>query len=352
MQDLQPVIAAYPDRLRPSELEDLNAAGGFSGARFWRLRTAAGPLCLRRWPAEHPTPARLDTIHAVLQHVSRAGVDTIPVPLLSRLGSSYVRHGGFLWELAPWMPGQADYQQAPSRIRLAAALEALAQFHRAAASFAGNHGIAEVAPGIQQRRRLLDDLQRDGLHQIRLAIDVQPDMETTLAAKRIVNLFPGVADQIGTQLATANRLAVPTQPCIRDIWHDHVLFTGERVSGLIDFGAMKNDSVAADLSRLLGSLAGDDLRDWRHGLEAYQRVRTLSQHELQLIGTLDSSTILLSGMNWLRWIYLENRRFDDPARVAIRLMGIAARLESLVSRSGRSVLDSADTNSSSSRIMP
>ncbi len=77
-------------------------------------------------------------------------------------------------------------------------------------------------------------------------------------------------------------------------------------------------------------------------MEAYQRVCRLSQQEFQLIGTLDSSTILLSGMNWLRWMYVENREFDDIAKITLRLRDIAARLESLVSRSGRSVLDWAD----------
>lgn len=348
MQNLQPVIAAYSNRLQPSQLEDLAAAGGFSGARFWRLQTAVGTLCLRRWPAEHPTPAQLATIHAVLQHVHVAGVETIPVPIPSRDGTSYVQHTGFLWELTPWMPGRADYQQAPSRNRLAAALEALGQFHRAAASFAGNCGSPVVAPGVQQRRKLLDSLLRGDLQQIQAAINMQPNGEMKSTAQRILTLFPLVAGQISSQLATADRLAVPTQPCIRDIWHDHVLFTGEQVTGLVDFGAMKNDSVAADLSRLLGSLAGDEVKDWECGLEAYQRICRLSQQELQLIGTLDSSTILLSGMNWLRWIYLENRRFDDMTRVVVRLRGIAVRLESLVSRSGRSILDLADANASSS----
>ena len=272
MQDLQSVVSAYATPLRPRELEDLAGAGGFSGARFWRWQTRMGTLCLRRWPAEHPTPARLETIHAVLQHVSRAGVETIPVPLLSRDGSSYVQQSGFLWELAPWMPGQADYWRAPSRIRLAAALEALGQFHRAAASCADNCDSPEVAPGLQQRRKLLDDLLRGGLHQIRSVIDAQPETNMTPTAKRILALFPRVANQIDSQLEAADQLAVSTQPCIRDIWHDHVLFTGDRVTGLIDFGAMKNDSVAADLSRLLGSLAGDDVGGWECGLAAYQRI--------------------------------------------------------------------------------
>ena len=352
MQDPQRVIAAYSDWLRPSQTEDLAGAGGFSGARFWRLRTAAGTLCLRRWPAEHPAPAQLATIHAVLRHVRDAGIQTIPVPMSTRSGASYVEQSGFLWELTPWMPGQADYWRAPSRNKLIAALEALGHFHRAAASFAGNYAIATVAPAVQPRRELLDDLLRDGLQQMRLTLDAQPDTEMTQIAKQIVALVPHIAGQIGSQLAVASQLVVPIQPCIRDIWHDHVLFTDDRVSGLIDFGAMKNDSVAADLSRLLGSLAGDNVGDWACGIAAYQRICQLSPQEFQLIGILDSSTILLSGLNWLRWIYLENRTFDDKASVVNRLRRITGRLERLVARSGRSILDSDDTNASPPRIMP
>jgi homoserine kinase type II len=353
MQDVQRVLAAYADRLWPSELEDLAGAGGFSGARFWRLKTAAGTLCLRRWPAEHPSSSRLAMIHAVLQHVAEVGVHTIPVPFPTcDSGASFVEHAGFLWELTPWMPGRADYHQAPSRNRLAAALEALGQFHQAAADFSGNRPALTVAPAIQPRRKLLNDLLRDGLRQLQSVLDTQPKSEILEIAKRITALFPCVAGQIERQLSVAEQLSVPTQPCIRDIWHDHVLFTDDRVTGLIDFGALKLDSVSTDLSRLLGSLAGDDPEEWACGIAAYQRTCRLAAEEFRLIGVLDSSTILLSGMNWLRWIYLENRTFEDLADVTVRLRGIAARLERLVSRAGQSVLDLADTKAPPPLIMP
>src|SRR5262249_54862628 len=51
---------------------------------------------------------------------------------------------------------------------------------------------------------------------------------------------------------------VETQPCLCDIWHDHVLFSDETVTGVIDFGGVKLDHVTVDLARLLGSLIGDD----------------------------------------------------------------------------------------------
>jgi hypothetical protein len=101
---------------------------------------------------------------------------------------------------------------------------------------------------------------------------------------------------------------------------------------------MRDDSVAVDLSRLLGSLVGDDDQGWLHGLQVYQQIRPLSRAEYELIGTLDSSTILLSGMNWLRWIYVDRRLFDDKYQVSSRLNQIAARLSKLVARNGNSII--------------
>ena len=45
---------------------------------------------------------------------------------------------------------------------------------------------------------------------------------------------------------------VPFNLCIGDVWHDHILFEGDAVTGMIDFAAAKVDHVAADLARLLG----------------------------------------------------------------------------------------------------
>ena len=67
-----------------------------------------------------------------------------------------------------------------------------------------------------------------------------------------------------------------------DLWHDHILFTGNAVTGLIDFGSVKEDHVAVDLARLLGSMIGDDAAIWEVGLSAYQRIQPLSAEEAAL----------------------------------------------------------------------
>src|SRR5256885_2022920 len=36
-------------------------------------------------------------------------------------------------------------------------------------------------------------------------------------------------------------------PCLCDVWHDHVLFEGDAVSGIVDYGSVKIDHASADL---------------------------------------------------------------------------------------------------------
>ena len=82
------------------------------------------------------------------------------------------------------------------------------------------------------------------------------------AARSIVAGFQRSAKRMTLELRTAQRLRVPVQPCLRDVWHDHVLFVGDAVSGIVDPAAARTDTVAADISRLVGSLVGDDPRGW------------------------------------------------------------------------------------------
>lgn len=330
--EYQGVLASYPAECRPHKVEYLGTAGGFSGARFWRFTTPCGTLCLRRWPTEHPTVERLEFIQAVLWQVQQQGFGLVPLPIPAANRKGYVQHRGALWELTPWMPGKADFHQNPSPRRLAAALEALAGFHEAAAGFPLPVADVDVSPGIQQRVRQLAALAESELELINRSVSTSIWPEMVSRAQRLLALFPLAAGRVGTLLNEALQLKVPLSPCIRDIWHDHVLFTENQVSGLIDFGAMQAETVAADIARLLGSLVGDDPLGWEAGLAAYTNVRALTPHERTLITAFDQSTVLMSGLSWLRWVYVERRWFEYRDQILLRLDDIAARLEVLAER--------------------
>jgi homoserine kinase type II len=162
-----------------------------------------------------------------------------------------------------------------------------------------------------------------------LLVELQP------IARRAVEMFRLCTPYVEDQLVAATQVVVPLQPCIRDIWHEHVLFTGDQVSGIIDFGAMRTDCVATDVTRLLGSLVGDDAAGWKSGIEAYCEVRPLTSAESRLLSAFDQSAVLISPMNWLQWLYVDRRQFARRERVRERLAVTMRRLEHLSAQVNR-----------------
>jgi Ser/Thr protein kinase RdoA (MazF antagonist) len=157
-------------------------------------------------------------------------------------------------------------------------------------------------------------------------------LELRERGQRLLALFAVRAPSVQQQLSNALRQPVLQVLCLRDIWHDHVLFTGDRVTGLVDFGALRWETVAGDLARLLGSLVGDDRSAWQQGLAAYQEVRPLEPAEAALVEIFDASGVLLGGLQWIRWIAVEGRTFPNRQGVILRLDEILRRLEQPATR--------------------
>lgn len=323
--EIQRVLSRYWVTVT-AEIEALGNAGGFSGTRLWRLATSDGLLCLRRWPREHPSRERLAFIHAVLRYVRDRGLTVVPTPLPTRNGETCVPLAGHLWELSPWLPGEPSYRRSPSDEKLFAAMRCLAEFHRHTASF--DHEIG-IAPGLIERQERFQELSRGRLIEVQAACERPPWQDLARRAERVLSLYHQCAFRVSEHVARGTQCRVAIQPCIRDIWHDHVLFTGDEVTGIVDFGAMRKEHVAADISRLLGSLVGDDRQARANALDAYQSVRKLPDADAALIEVYDQSSLLLSGVNWLQWICLERREFSDRTQVMTRLDEIIARLEHL-----------------------
>lgn len=329
MNEIALILAHYPPDCRPSVVDFLANAGGLSGARIWRIVAPRGTLALRCWPIEHPTPERLQFIHAALRHAAARGVAFLPVPLTTTDGATFVNHAGHLWELTPWLPGAADYDQSPRPEKLCAAMTALAQFHAAVSSFAhpSAPGFAGglSAPAITARLTRLQELQSGDIDAISRSITatIWPDLAPL--ARQIVAELPRVVSIAVARLAPLANTPLPLQVCIRDVWHDHILFTNDTVTGLIDFGGLDVDTPATDIARLLGSLVGDDATGWKMGLATYRAVRPLSEVESQAVPALDTAGTILAACNWIRWVYIERRRFDEPTRVVERMKTLSTR---------------------------
>lgn len=327
---IERILRLYPEDCQAHQIEALRPADSFSGAALWRLSAPRGELCLRRWPPGYPEPEKLQFIQAVLWHVDQEGFHRVPLPLETAHHHGFVRHAGHLWELAPWLPGEADYRRRPSREKLHNAMVALATFHQAARSFPlAETGRPARSPGIGDRTLRLQALVGGRLAQLRRAIVHDQWPELASRATRLIGLAEATNRRILPALESASQLKVALQPCIRDVWHAHVLFVGPEVSGFVDFGSMRPENVAGDVARLLGSLAGDNQQDWEVGLSAYQEVRQLSSDELSLVTAFDRSTVLMGGLQWLEWFFLEGRQFDNRDAVLARVDEFVARLEHL-----------------------
>lgn len=345
--DLTSVLAAYPANCQPKGPVTPIFTGGFSGSMIWRLESDRGPLCLRRWPQEHPSSAALRRIHGVLFNVAQAGFTLIPLPIATRDNQSFLSHDEHLWELTPWLAGEPDISQPPgvvtSPVRIDAALIALAQFHRALAANPASHSkLSQNCPaiGLQKRLGRLAVLQAGGLDRLLAAIAQNRAVwpELALRSTSLLQLFNQSAEQVEKQMQLALRHKVPSRMCIRDIHRQHVLFNDDRVTGIIDFGAMNVDDVACDVARLLGSMAQDDRAAWQTGLSAFCRVHPLCDEEIQLVKVYDESSVLLSGINWLQWVFEDGRLFHDSRAVLARFDQIAERLRQLANRIGSIVV--------------
>lgn len=354
--ELASVLAEYELGGTPLRCQRMANASGFSGAVVWRIASSAGEYALRRNPAGQPPPPRRAWLHRFLRFVRGRGLDFIAAPLTTRHGATFVERGGHSWELSPWLPGAADYHRAPSRARLAAAMIALARFHQTAASFpgaalAGPAGIPTwtpsrltptappaigPSPGLADRLQLLERLAAGEAEEMRRVVAkalatagqggvVMSGQAGAAAAvlapraARFMELFDPVATAALEQLRQHAATPVPLQPCLRDVWHSHVLFTGDTVSGLIDYDAIRVDSVAGDLARLLGSFVEDDKSVWEFALAEYSRIRPLSVRETALMDVFDLSSIAISGTQWVRWLYLDRLEFPAVPAVAERL---------------------------------
>jgi Ser/Thr protein kinase RdoA (MazF antagonist) len=201
---------------------------------------------------------------------------------------------------------------------------ALAELH---ASWVQGPPQAGVCPAITRRLDRIRQwriLVRSGWQP---AFEAMPDDPVHPWAERAWKCVRSHVEQLPRRLAAWLDRPLPLQPCLCDVWHDHVLYEGDAVTALIDYGAVKPDHVAVDLARLLGSLVGDHDELRKAGLCAYARARPLSWEEEALVSDLDHSGLLVGLASWLEWLYRGKRPFEDRQAVAGRLAELVLRAE-------------------------
>jgi homoserine kinase type II len=286
--DAQAVLARYPDAVARLAWVRLGAAGGFSGATVWRGEFQGQPaLALKAWPTGYAA-TRLADIHAKMQAARSAGLDFVPAVVATRAGETVVEHAGRAWDVTAWRPGVADFHAAPGDAKLSAACAALAALHRA---WQPAVPCLAPCPAVTRRLAVFADFLRHG---------IATEAGASPLLRRAVELLPArVAEAVAALRPWAGR-PVAVLPCLCDVWHDHVLFDGDRVTGVIDYGALKPDHPATDLARLLGDLVGGDPVRVRFALAAYHAAGAPVQVDAELVHALDRAGVAGGVLHWAR----------------------------------------------------
>ena len=118
-------------------------------------------------------------------------------------------------------------------------MECLARFHLAAARFAATPAEApwfaiadqRPSPSLAERIAQLDAWTTSRRNFVRQALQRSPHSEFSGRGLQILQHFERLAPRLRMELAAACSRHCRLQPCIRDVWHDHLLFTGDLIHG-------------------------------------------------------------------------------------------------------------------------
>lgn len=338
----------------PCRLEALGA-GGHSGQPVWLVEPddeaggadgrAARRFVLKAFAAECPRH-RAAWIHAFVTALHAAGIDPVPAPLAAPGGATLVADDtGRLWEMCPWRPGAP--LEAPTAGQAAAALTLVARMHVAAAALGDRLGGRPPAGSIPAWERRAAALSRVAAHGFRGGGATSSWLAARVAERRreacgLLEAHGGraVCARLAAIRLPAGAARAPILPVFRDLWHAHVLFDGERVSGVIDPHAAGFDSPAADLARLLGSwrppapvVGGEGLgAAWAGALAAYEEVRVIPPLERTLVELLDVGGVIGGLDHWFGWVLEEGRCFADPPGAVARVDFLLEKLDSTLPR--------------------
>jgi homoserine kinase type II len=233
----------------------------------------------------------------------------VPVVVPTRFGDTVASVGSAAWDVTSWMPGD-PITSTPTTGQLEGAAAALASLHLVWSRLRREQA---PCPAVRRRLALLDDWERAPCPAAfdHLPADLADLLQTSKAA------LSGRLDDCRAALSEWRSVPVTVQPCLCDVHAEHILFTGSRVSGVIDYGAMQADSPAVDVARFLGDLAPSDSPLFAAGLQAYLGANPAAHISEPLVRMLADTTAVCGLANW--HLRLSNRPPPDADRVKCRL---------------------------------
>ncbi|MFV0445839.1 MAG: phosphotransferase [Planctomycetaceae bacterium] len=279
---------------------------GLSGARVWRVHHGVSGWALRQWSRGAVSIDRLGELHRWIGWLVDVGRLPLAKPFVTKNGVTWLEHRGSLWQLEPWLDGEPELRVPADSQRVSTAVTALAQLHLESARscstassrtwFSTKEG---PAPAVLERIPLLANWTPSRLAAAYKQLQRLDDPVIRNALQEIVATAGRMVPRVREQMLQARSVKVPLLPCLRDARPDHFLFSQHQLAGIIDPSAARTETVAADLSRLLGGYLPAGPATWSAALDDYEKHRLLTFAERQLLPVLDASNAVLSSLHWV-----------------------------------------------------
>ena len=311
-----PVLAHFAPHTRG--LKWHRASDGFSGAIVWcGTENDTARLALKAWPVG-TTPDHAKQVHAWLSEA--ASLPFVPNTFAGENGRTIAVEADRVWDCCRWVSGAPC--SAPGTAEVTTACIAVAQLHTSW----GNKTSYGPCPGVLNRLRILTETEP----LVRAGPDalppVSPDLDPIL--QHALSVVARVAPTAAKELRPWEHRSFVLQPSVRDLRADHVFFDADRVSGIIDSGAMAADHPAVDLARLLGDYAGIDDGLFRVGMNAYRGTNHTFEPSDEFVQLLARTGAACSVLGWLVRLVLRREPVRDPRATAARLAALVARVDS------------------------
>ncbi|MBL8888438.1 MAG: phosphotransferase [Planctomycetaceae bacterium] len=286
--------------------------------------------CLRSWPLAEPGAEQLNWINQQLLLASH-NCPFVLAPIPSRHSpTAVVEMAGRYWQLEPWATGQNDFHAAPTRQRLASVMNGLARLHACwhsdvSVKLTENHigvwdgrvkGSLGNSAGLRNRLAQMEQWRTSAIElfpRAKLALCRPTEFVSASTADwllwidQVEQYWTAEFENCFRRLRLWESVPLRLGPILADVWSDHLFFLDEQLSTMIDYGAMRMDNAAADLSRCLSSLCGADSATREYAINCYQAQRILTETEIAAIEVYDETSRLLGPFHWLRWLFIEQK---------------------------------------------
>jgi homoserine kinase type II len=319
------IISAYG--LESLQLDGAALEG--TGYITFRVITPKGVLALRRKKgsaskimAKHPDIGdSIEGQHRLILFLHDHGFPVAP-PLLTKRKHTYVSILGIPCSLYPFIEGQP---MAPRNLRqLRASAETLARYHQLTAGYSG-------VPPLSQAPfpRLFEEKLKD-FRKYSETFDGSP---SKLGIAESMLTFKSSLDEIETEIQNIPYDSLPKVVIHGDYKPGNVLFRGDNVAAVIDFGRSRNEARLFDIAKTISGLAGtsDDatfLHVTHAFFTAYDSIYPLNNRERMALFSLIQARMAFKNLD--RFIGLAKKKdMAEKLAKAERFNTLVQHLQSL-----------------------